>query len=240
MSNFRPTAERGRIHNAPALYGTSFLGAPLQCWESAAQDFNGLLVLAGTHGDESEAVIALSAALRSLPDNALRAAVILSMNPDGSQLGTRANARGVDLNRNFPTEDWQPDATVYRWSTHTAERDVILSPGHTPASEPETKALLTLIEQLQPRQIVTLHAPLACVEDEWNTALGRWLAERFELPLVANVGYGTPGSFGTWCREQGIPVITLEFPDCSASHAIETYTPILAEMLAGNHPGLPE
>ncbi|MDI5754606.1 DUF2817 domain-containing protein, partial [Salmonella enterica subsp. enterica serovar Montevideo] len=41
--------------------------------------------------------------------------VVLAVNPDGCQLGLRANANGIDLNRNFPAANWKAGETVYRW-----------------------------------------------------------------------------------------------------------------------------
>ncbi|MFP3334662.1 murein tripeptide amidase MpaA, partial [Pseudomonas sp. SIMBA_064] len=92
-----------------------------------------------------------SAALRTLPDGMRRHHVVLAVNPDGCQLGLRANANGVDLNRNFPAANWQSGETVYRWNSAADERDVALSTGAHPASEPETQALCALIHQLKPR-----------------------------------------------------------------------------------------
>ncbi|MFP3442549.1 DUF2817 domain-containing protein, partial [Pantoea sp. SIMBA_133] len=81
-------------------------------WFPAVQaDGDSGLILAGTHGDENAAIAALSAALRTLPEAQRRHPVVLAMNPDGCQLGLRANANGVDLNRNFPAANWQSGAT---------------------------------------------------------------------------------------------------------------------------------
>ncbi len=56
----------------------------------------------------------LSCALRSARPIGLRHHVVLAVNPDGCQLGLRANANGVDLNRNFPAANWRSGDTVYR------------------------------------------------------------------------------------------------------------------------------
>src|SRR5207247_7280617 len=135
-----------------------------------------------------------------IPRGELKAAVILVGNPDGVLRGTRGNARGVDLNRNFPTSNWSADPVYYKTRANDA-RDIALSPGAQPASEPETRALLSLLERLKPQALVSLHAALACIDDAGNSPLGRRLAERCVLPLLTENGYPAPGRMGTAGRE---------------------------------------
>lgn len=230
----RPRRERGVLRREPALFGRSVLGAPLEVWgpDRPASD---LLVLAGTHGEEGEGVAVLSAALRSLPDGALACPVVLALNPDGLARGTRGNARGVDLNRNFPSPTWRPEPVCTRW-TLDAERDVELSPGEAPGSEPETAALLELIARVRPSLVLSLHAPLACVDDPAGTPLGAWLAEQGDLPRVGDVGYPTPGSLGTWGAEHEIAVVTYELPAASTDDLVRRHAPHLCAVLAGETP----
>ncbi|MCQ3829565.1 murein tripeptide amidase MpaA [Microbulbifer elongatus] len=227
----RPRTQRGLFHTQRLQYGQSALGAPLFYFPAEVCDENTGLVMAGTHGDEVAAVVTLSCALRSLEAGLLRHHVILAVNPDGCQLGVRSNARGVDLNRNFATINWKPDGTVYRWNSAADERDVYLSSGDRPGSEPETQALCRLVRELNPAWMVSIHEPLACVEDPLQSPLGHWLAERIELPLVTELGYQTPGSFGTWCAENEHPCITLEFPPISADVASEEYLQVMTDLL---------
>ena len=78
----------------------------------------------------------LSCALRTLKPELRRHHVVLTVNPDGCQLGLRANARGVDLNRNFPAANWkQVGKRCTRWNSAAAERDVVLLTGEQPGSE---------------------------------------------------------------------------------------------------------
>jgi protein MpaA len=189
-----------------------------------------MLIFAAIHGEESETTLALSRALRQLPEPSPHCAVVLAANPDGLLRGTRGNARGVELNRNFPTRDWRPDPVAHRFTLEDP-RDVLLSPGSNAGSEPETQALLALLADLTPEVVIALHAPLGCIDDANQSALGRWLAERTGMPFVADVGYPTPGSFGTWGREHELPVITYEFPLADADALVRDHVPVLVELL---------
>ncbi len=187
-------------------------------------------MFAGIHGEEPETTFALSRALRQLSEPPPHCAVVLAANPDGLIRGTRGNARGVDLNRNFPTRDWRPEPVAHR-STLEDPRDVVLSPGSHPGSEPETRALTELIEGLTPETVIALHAPLACIDDANQGPLARRLAERTGLPLVTDVGYPTPGSFGSWSAERGIASITYEFPLSSTDALVRDHVPVLIDLL---------
>lgn len=223
MNQLRARHLRGRMPSLGEPYGQSCLGAPLLFFPAAQPDAASGLIIAGTHGDETAAVVTLSCALRSIDPAEVRHHVVLAVNPDGCQLGLRANANGVDLNRNFPAANWCNDDTVYRWNSAASERDVLLSTGTAPASEPETQALCQLIQRLRPAWVVSLHEPLGCIEDPASSALGKLLARDFSLPLVTSVGYETPGSFGSWCNELSLHCITAELPPISADEASERY-----------------
>ncbi len=229
----RPPSDIGTFLRAPERYGESHLGLPLEVWRPEGRCK--LLLHAGIHGEEGETTIALSRALRLLTEPSPHCAVVVAANPDGLLRGTRGNARGVDLNRNFPTHDWRPDPVRHR-STMDAPREVVLSPGSGPASEPETRALIRLIEEMQPEAVVALHAPLACIDDDRQGPLGRWIAEKTGLPLVADVGYPTPGSFGTWGGERGLSVVTYELEMTDKDSVVKRHVPVLAELLAGVAP----
>ena len=224
----RPRQQWGTIPWKPDVYGRTHLGAPLEVWRPSGRCT--LLLFAGIHGEEPETTFALSRALRQLAEPSPYCAVVLAANPDGLIRGTRGNAHGVELNRNFPTSDWQPDAVPHR-STLDDPRDVLLSPGAAPGSEPETQALIRLIGELRPEVVISLHAPLACIDDANASPLGQWLADRTGLPFVQDVGYPTPGSFGTWGKEHGVPVITYEFPMTNTDAIVRDHVPVLVELL---------
>jgi protein MpaA len=229
-----PRARRGIVRHRPRCYGTSVNGAALNVYGPAEGPVD-LLVMAAMHGDESESTIVLSEALRSIPESALATPVILNANPDGTVLGTRGNARGVDLNRNWPTANWTPNTVPYRAHGETV-RDIELSPGAAPASEPETRALHELVTELRPTAIVSLHAPLGCIEDPDRKPLAHWIAHEVGLPLVPDLGYLTPGSFGTWSVEQGINIITWELPAEPIPALMASHAPVLRRLLTGAYP----
>jgi len=231
MTVLHPRPRRGKLEIPYQRYGDSVLGAPLLWFPAPAADSDSGLILAGTHGDENAAVATLSAAMRTLPDRLRRHHVVLAVNPDGCQLGLRANAHGVDLNRNFPAANWQSGETVYRWNSAAEARDVQLSTGDRPGSEPETQALCELIHGLKPRWVVSWHEPLACIDDPRSSELGHWLAQQTALPLVGSVGYDTPGSFGSWCHDLGLPCITAEMPAISVDEATERYLEPMISLL---------
>jgi protein MpaA len=53
--------------------------------------------------------------------------------------------------------------------------------------------------------------------------------------MVEDVGYATPGSFGTWCAEQDINIITWELPSEPLADMIGSHTPVLFELITGGY-----
>lgn len=224
---------RGRFRLPLKVYGRSVLGLPLHYVPCAGPCR--ILVVAGIHGEEPESTFLLSRALRAFDGPLQGVAFVLCANPDGMTLGTRGNANGVDLNRNFPTSNWSPDPVSSR-SVLEAPRDTLLSAGTAPGSEPETLALLSLIQELQPSSILSIHAPIACVDAPARTPLVEALCECFNLPWQADIGYPTPGSLGTWCKElsstgNALECVTLELPRLSLEALFDRFGTDFADLL---------
>ena len=123
-----------------------------------------VLVLGGIHGDELSAVVVAFQWIERLRNDRFQHyqwRVAPSVNPDGlmSQPAQRMNARGVDLNRNFPAPDWNSRARSY-WKTKT-HSDPRRYPGPQAASEPETRWIIEQIRAFKPDAIVSIHAPLS-------------------------------------------------------------------------------
>jgi len=105
-----------------------------------------VLVVGCIHGNEA-AGIAVTRALRSVtPAPGVQLLLIDRANPDGRAAGTRGNAHGVDLNRNFP----------WRWR-HLGG---VFDSGPRPASEPETRALRRFVLRERPAVSIWFHQHL--------------------------------------------------------------------------------
>lgn len=241
----RARQQRGTVNHLPTVFGRSVGNIPLEVYlpgtgpehgtELAERSFSGpieLLLIAAQHGDEPETACLLSHSLRRVERADLRAAVVLVANPDGLLRSTRANARGVDLNRNFPAANWSSEPVAYRWTSQDP-RDCVLGTGTAPASEPETTALLQLIDALQPRTIISVHAPLACVDDPTASPLAHTLASKTQLELVTDIGYPTPGSFGSFAAEKGLHVITFELPHLALEALRVKYEELFEHLMTG-------
>ncbi|MDR1812386.1 MAG: murein tripeptide amidase MpaA [Candidatus Fibromonas sp.] len=203
----RKERHRGTLPFPLKQYGKTGSGTPLlyaPCKQKCT-----LLAIAGIHGEEAETTFLLSRILRHFAEPLQSVAFVLCANPDGTALGTRGNSNGVDLNRNFPVENWSPKTTLSKASLES-KRITELSPGKTPGSEAETKSLIKLIRKLKPAEILSIHSPLACVEAPVLTPLTVFLTEISQTPYKEDIGYPTPGSLGTWCRENSVHCVTWE------------------------------
>ena len=174
-----------------------------------------VLVVGGIHGDELTAASIVFRWLDLLqqPGEAdqYHWRVVPVLNPDGllAKPPTRVNARGVDLNRNFPTYNWLREAPRY-WQTKTG-RDPRRFPGVAPASEPESRWLQDEIVRFKPDVIVSIHAPYGILDFD-GPVTGVEAPTRFGRLHLNRVGV-YPGSLGNFGGlKEGIPVVTLELP----------------------------
>jgi protein MpaA len=53
------------------------------------------------------------------------------------------------------------------------------------------------------------------------------------MPLVRDVGYPTPGSFGSWAADRRLPAITYEFPLAATEVLMRDHVPVLVGLLTG-------
>ena len=188
-----------------------------------------VLVVGAIHGDElSSASLALHwlHMAQDMPSDMPQAVhwrFIPALNPDGllSLPPRRVNASGVDLNRNFPTPNWERDAKIY-WENRT-KKDPRRYPGPKPLSEPESRFLHEDMQRFKPHLIVSIHAPYGVLDFDGPAKEGVVPPSRLGRLYLDQVGI-FPGSLGNYGGvHKGIPVVTIELPN-------STRTPLDAEM----------
>lgn len=110
------------------------------------------------HGNESSTkalmdkwIAELEANARSIPAN-ISVVVVPIVNPDGYAAGTRTNGNNVDLNRNFGTSDWRKDITTVTNAPFPG------GGGDAPMSQPETKAIASLVSRVGARLVLSYHS----------------------------------------------------------------------------------
>ena len=107
------------------------------------------LVVGVIHGSEP-AGLSVVRRLRTMPlPQGVHLWLVPTVNPDGLAAGTRQNARGVDLNRNWPTA----------WRRNGRPWDGEYS-GPRPFSEPESRAMRAFILRVRPALTIWYHQPL--------------------------------------------------------------------------------
>ena len=169
-----------------------------------------VLIVGGIHGDEpsgAEVARELARFLQAHPELLAghTVGILARANPDGLLSGTRANAHGVDLNRNFPSRKWR------------RARAGELPHGPAAASEPETLAIISAVGIVKPNRIIDVHSISHGHHCNNYDGAARHLAELLNsfngYPVSADIGYPTPGALGCWAGvELHIPTITLELP----------------------------
>jgi protein MpaA len=191
---------------------------------------NSTIFLGGVHGDEPAPVYILTRLalfLQDHPDYYKDKQIVIAplVNPDGflALKSTRTNSRGVDLNRNFPTRNWEKDAYIqWKRDEHGTRRKF---PGQIAGSENETKFQIALLNRFPPQKIISIHSPLGFYDYDGATSeldsLAQWLNEvSKETNLPVNKYRVYPGSLGNYAGvERKIFTITLELSSSDPAKA---------------------
>ena len=164
-----------------------------------------ILFLGVTHGEEPQGKFLIEKFMQEIEEQKLTFLndlyFIPCLNPDGMTKGQRGNANNVDLNRNFPTKNYE----ITSFDDGTTS-------GVCANSEKETQFLSKIIETYNFDMILSFHAPFEIVNyDGPAENIANKISKITGYPVQADIGYSTPGSFGTFCGvERNIPTITLE------------------------------
>jgi hypothetical protein len=203
------------------LVGTSSQGRPITAYRFGNGP-NRIAFIGGIHqGDESNTVELINQAItynnhhpNTIPAD-MTVIFIANANPDGFVLKQRHNARGVDLNRNWPTADWKTD-------TSDADGAVKGGGGKSPLSEPETNALWNYIKANGLIGTLWYHSRGGQVVDTMPTANGRRLSTQLARLMAASTGYTyldvypyneVSGDASDFLNSKGIYSLTVELSD---------------------------
>lgn len=190
---------RSKIHVKKIVYGHTkknrHLVAHIVEPANARRPHQNIYLMAAQHGDERNTRRILEYFVREVKlisrdfRNNRRIIMIPLYNPDGYKRHHRMTTGDIDLNRDFPTSDGDEE---------------------NPRG-PETRAFLKLLKKYPPALIYNIHQPFRVVlAYEGDEELAKPFATLSDYPLGQDVGYPTPGSLGTYGRENKISVITVE------------------------------
>jgi len=198
--------------------GMSHLGRPIVAVQIQDSPHRPVIAIGSIHGDESMGLEVVER-LRNSPDipEGLNLWIIPTVNPDGLAASVRGNARGVDLNRNFATDDW-------RFVGQGSEK----YSGDAAASEVETKAVQQFVLEQQPLLVVWWHQ-FGYYVDEQRTVANFDLIRRFSeltgLPIT-DVGCGSTPCVGNATvfinsNIEGASSFVVELPRDVSSRALD-------------------
>jgi murein peptide amidase A len=211
-----------RLRARRLIIGHSIDGRPIYAMQLGDRHSpRTLLVVGCIHGDEPAGIAVARRLTTAAPPPAASLWIIPDLNPDGVKEHTRQNARGVDLNRNFPWH-WQP----------LGMRGDPQYSGVHPLSEPEARAAYRLINRIRPLITIWFHQPEAVVDLSGGDArVERTFASLVDLPIRRLPRY--PGSAINWENRQ-LPrgtAFDVELPRGKlSSAAIARYTDAVATL----------
>jgi len=226
------------------ICGTSWvIGSSVKGRSIVAYSFGGgpktILFTGGMHGSEPSGYTTMQAWAQYLqaygdivPANT-RIVIVPNTNPDGIAANSRNNSRNVNIDRNFPTANWQA-------SIETSSGTLPTGGGTSKGSEPETAALIALTRQLRPRAEISFHAQGRLVganKFSDSVSIGDIYAKTVGYKTMyynaeAVMGYPMTGEYEDWMGEElNIPAILVELPSASGNY-LNAQLPALKKMLA--------
>ncbi len=215
-----PAAHASEADGKPAVIerrviGHSVQGRPIVAWHLGEPGKPRIVLISSMHGTEH----ATTQILTTLRDGrryvrGIDLWVVPTYNPDGVARGTRQNAHGIDLNRNYP----------YRW----ADLEGNYESGPRPGSEPETRAMMAFLTEIAPRRVISFHQPLNGVDtDTKDAGFARRLARKLKLPTTRlNCGGLCHGTMTMWFNATfGGSALTVEYAARPGRHRLRVDAP---------------
>jgi len=182
------------------VIGHSTQGRPIRAWHLGTPGATKVVLISTMHGDEGRVSDILTSLRDGRPVTGIDLWVVPVHNPDGRARHRRQNARGVDLNRNYPTS----------WRRVTGRYDS----GRKPGSEPETRAMMRFLTDVRPAYVVSFHQPLDGVDTlTKHPTFSRRLAHALRLPQKRfSCNGGCHGTMTMWFNQR-FPgqAVTVEF-----------------------------
>jgi protein MpaA len=207
---------------SPSLtIGQSAKGRPIKVIAAGDPAGTRILVFGCIHGTECAAV-PVAERLRAGSPRSGELLAVPNLNPDGYELGTRLNRRGVDLNRNFPS-DWTP----------LGVRGDLQYSGPRPFSEPETRFAARLIRASHPDITIWFHQEAQPMVRAWGPSIP---AARRYASLTGLPFYRLPWMNGTapnWQNHRfpGTTSFVVELAPGPLSHAeVERHKSAIQEL----------
>ena len=199
-----------------AIIGLSHEGRPIDVY-TFGEGQREYLIVAGIHGGSEWNTVALANELiryvndhpEVIPSDA-KLYIIRNMNPDGEarshDVDGRVNNRGVDLNRNFPTENWVADWDrdgCWVWRETTG--------GTSGGSEPETRTIMSFISTHNIEAVISYHSaalgvfPGGVPWEPDSIRLAKQLAKATGYPYPPlDTGCKYTGTLADWAVENGV------------------------------------
>ena len=220
-------------------FGRSHDGVPLRVFLPRGDGPIAGLITAAQHGEEASTALMARRLLERVRGDETRWAVVPVLNPDGLLNGTRQNAAGVDLNRNFPASTWGPAPSptyppgIAQALRVSANRTNMSSPGAHAGSEPETQAQMALVERLEPGLVIDLHSPLELilVRGDAPERVVEALASSANLKVESDLDSPCPGAFDDWLTEQGVPALVYEVEHAGLPELCVRHLPALEALM---------
>lgn len=188
MINVAPAEAARPAVIAKQVIGYSVQGRPINAWHLGQQgkSIKTVVLIAQMHGDERKVANILTSLRDGHKIKGVDLWVVPRYNPDGHAHHHRQNAHGVDLNRNYPAS-WR-HTTGYSYS------------GPKPASEPETRAMMSFLKRVNPDDVISFHQPLHGVDTLTKSkAFSHKVARALHLPnKELNCNGGCHGTMTMW------------------------------------------